>query len=94
MRTTLGILLVLLGVGVMLYGLGGALLELLSLYQGAMSDPLAEPAVGEKERAQAMMRSAIIGAVGIPFFVAGSVLLKVSLIQRLRRRQQGQWSGR
>ena len=85
MRTALGLILVLIGAGVMLYGLGTALSELFGLYQGALSDPLAEPKVGEKETSKAMIRAAIIGASGIPFFIVGSVLLKITLFQRLAR---------
>jgi ascorbate-specific PTS system EIIC-type component UlaA len=85
-RTALGLILVLLGAAVMLYGLGTALAELIGLYQGALTDPLAEPAVSENDTSQAMIRAAIIGAAGIPVFVVGSVLLKITLVQRLRRK--------
>ncbi len=87
MRTVLGTLLLLIGAAVMLYGLGTALLELMGLYQGALSDPLGQPEGAETDISRRMIRAAITGALGIPPFLVGAVLLKITLIQRLRRRR-------
>ncbi len=86
MRATLGIVLVLLGAAVMLYGLGTALSELIGLYQGALTDPLAQAGNTEQDTSRRMIRAAVTGALGIPLFVVGAVLLKITLIQRLGRR--------
>lgn len=87
MRLTLGILLTLVGGAVVLVGLFGALSELIGLYASAMNDPLAADAPEGKAVGAAMFRWAIVGAVGVPFLLVGSVLLKLSLFQRLRGRR-------
>lgn len=87
LRLTLGIILTLVGGVVAIIGLLGALNELVSLYSSAMNDPLAADAPEGKAVGAAMFRWAIIGAVGVPFLLVGSVLLKLSLFQRLRGRR-------
>lgn len=86
MRATLGVILILLGGAVMLYGFGAAVVELMGLYQGTFDDPMGQPDGMEEGVSRRMIRSVIIGAVGVPFFIIGSVLLKITLLQRLRRR--------
>lgn len=88
MKTAAGLLLLLAGAGVMLYGLGTALIELVGLYQGAVGDPLGQQAGVEKEVSDKMIRAVIIGAIGIPPFLIGSVLLKVTLLQKLMGRRK------
>lgn len=87
MRLTLGILLTLFGGAVALVGLFGALSELVGLYSSAMNDPLAADAPEGKAVGAAMFRWAVVGAVGVPFLLVGSVLLKLSFFQRLRARR-------
>lgn len=87
MRLTLGILFSLIGAAVAIVGLFGALSELIGLYSSALADPLAADAPEGKAVGAAMFRWAIIGAFGVPFLLVGSVLLKLSLFQRLRGRR-------
>ncbi len=86
MRAVIGTVLLLAGAGVILYGLGNALLALASLYQGAVNDPLNQPANAEAGASARMTHFALVGAVGIIPMVVGSVLLKLSFFQRLSRR--------
>lgn len=87
MRLTLGILLTIVGGAVVLVGLFGALSELIGLYSSAMNDPLAADAPEGRAVGAAMFRWAVVGAVGVPLLLVGSVLLKLSLFQRLRGRR-------
>jgi hypothetical protein len=48
-----------------------------------MGDPLGQKAGAETEVSQKMIRAVIIGAIGIPPFLIGSVLLKITLLQKL-----------
>ncbi|MFM9996815.1 MAG: hypothetical protein ACKVU4_13565 [Phycisphaerales bacterium] len=87
MRTMLGLILVLLGGAVMLYGFGAAVVELMGLYQGTFDDPMGQPDGTEEGVSRRMIRSVIIGAVGVPVFIVGSVMLKITLLQRVRGRR-------
>ncbi|MBY0311791.1 MAG: hypothetical protein K2W85_06960 [Phycisphaerales bacterium] len=90
MRTLIAMVLFLAGLGVVLYGLGSALFELIGLYSSALSDPLsstgpeanAEPAkvVGDR-----MWRFALIGMAGVPFLLIGSIMLSLGFWARVRR---------
>jgi hypothetical protein len=83
MRLLLASLLLLLGMVVMLYGIGNALLELTSLYQGALTDPLKETPGGEKALSERMIRFLVIGLAGLPFSIIGTFMLR----SRRRRRR-------
>lgn len=92
MRTVIAFILFLVGMGVVLYGLGSALLELIGLYQGALSDPLGahdpsatqavEPAKAVGDR---MWHFAMIGMAGVPLLLVGSVMLSMGFWRRVRR---------
>jgi len=84
MRLVLGIVLTLLGGAVAVAGLLGALSELVGMYSSALNDAMADGPEGKAVGAS-MMRWAIIGAAGVPFLLVGSVLLKISLFQKLRK---------
>jgi uncharacterized iron-regulated membrane protein len=86
-KATLGLILILAGGVTIVYGIGLALYALMGLYQGAVENPMGQPATAEKDTSEAMIRAAIIGACGVPFFIAGSVLLKVSFFQRALRKR-------
>ena len=89
MRTALGFILLVVGAGVILVGIGLALREFIGLYQGAVNDAMGMKANAEQDASKAMIRAVIIGACGVPFFIAGSVMLKVTLMQRLAGRRAG-----
>lgn len=86
MRTLIALILLLVGLGIVLYGLGSALMQLVGLYQGALNDALAEPKVSEQAASAQMLRSALIGAIGIPPLMAGSAMLSIGMWKRVLRR--------
>ena len=83
MRTVIGLLLVLAGGAVIIFGIGMALMQLFGLYQSAMNNAMGMGATAEQDASRAMIRGVIVGACGVPFLIAGSVMLKVTLFQRL-----------
>lgn len=86
MKTAIGLILVFIGMAIALYGIGGALVQVIGLYQSAMADPLGQPEGAEKAVSSEMMRFVVIGLFGLPPLIIGSVLLKIGMYQRLRRR--------
>ena len=98
MKRTLGWVFLLLGIGVVCVGLYLALAPVVATYQSAMDDPMKDTPIGAsagngteeegKVLSRQMFKGVIIGALGIPLTITGSVLLGVSLIQRLRRRHE------
>ena len=90
MRLIIGLILMIGGAGVALYGIGSALTELVGLYESALNEPLDAPEGQEEAASRSMIRSAIIGGVGIPPFLIGSTLVYTTIrIKRQRRRRVG-----
>ena len=87
MRTAIGLILLLVGAGVIVAGLWMGLQELRGLYEGATNDALGMGATAEQDASKRMVRAAIIGACGVPLFIAGSVMLKITVVQRLMGRK-------
>jgi len=87
MRKTLGIILIVAGFGLILCGLLGALRELQGLYQGATENAIGMAETAEQDASKRMVRAAVIGACGVPLFIAGSVMLRVTVVQRLKRKK-------
>ncbi len=88
MRLTIGIMLTLLGGVVVVVGLLGALNQLVGMYSAALNDALADGPEAKAVGAN-MLRWAITGAAGVPFLIIGSVLLKISLFQKVRKMAKG-----
>lgn len=88
MRLTIGIVLTLVGGVVVVVGLLGALNELVGMYSAALNDALADGPEAKAVGAN-MMWWAIVGAAGAPFLLVGSVLLKISLFQKVRKMAKG-----
>lgn len=86
MRAVIGLILTLAGAALVGYAIFHGLHELAGLYEGAANDALGMPPTAEKDASAAMIRAAIVGACGAPLLLAGSIMLKVSIFQRLRRR--------
>jgi hypothetical protein len=84
MRLLIALVLWVIGVGVMLYGIGNALLEISSLYQGAINNPLNQPDNAEKMFSERMIRMLIIGAAGIPFLIIGTIMVRSAAAARRR----------
>lgn len=85
MRSLLAWLLLLIGGLLVLYGIGTAVLSLAGLYEANLTEPMNQPEGSEDAASGAMMRGVFIGLAGVPLFIAGAVLLKVTLIQRIAR---------
>ena len=98
MKIALGLVLTLLGLGIVLYGMGSALRGLSAIYSNALESPLDEPSVGnensrggatgEKAISQKMLESVLVGSIGLPPLLIGSVLLKWGIFSRWRRRSR------
>lgn len=94
MKRALGWLLLLLGIGVVCVGIYLALSPVIATYQTAMDDPLKDSPVaaqsGNEEEgkvlARKMLTGVAIGALGLPMTIAGTVLLGISFVQRMRKR--------
>ena len=94
MKRVLGWVLLLVGIGVVCLGIYLALAPVVSMYQTAMDDPMKDTPVapgspeGEdgKVVAAQMFKGLIVGVLGLPLTIAGTVLLGVSFIQRMRKR--------
>jgi hypothetical protein len=89
-RNIIAAILLLGGMAVVLYGLGAAIMELVRMYGSALSDPLADPPGAGAERGgggvgDRMVRDVIIGAIGIPPMLIGSLMLGVGVLGLLRR---------
>ncbi len=89
MKKALGTILMIVGIGIIAYGLIGALREINDLYQQATTDALAQPDVAEEDRPDRILRHVGIAAVGVPFLLVGSVLSTRSKIRRLHRMMRG-----
>lgn len=88
MRLLVGLILVLLGTAIMLYGIGDALLDLVGLYQTALDAPLDAPPDYEQHVSSDMLWSVGIGAIGIPPLLIGSFLLHSLIHKKLRERRR------
>lgn len=87
MKTIVGIILAVVGAAVVLWGVFDALLPLMNYYKANVENAMGVPDGAEQQLSSTMIRAVIKGAVGVPFLIAGSVLLKVSFVQRLRRKR-------
>lgn len=90
MRLGLGLFLMLVGAGIMLVGMFLALRSLVGLYKGVLDDPMGDhqPA-GAAEPGdiaqQGMYQGVIFGAIGIPPFLIGVVMVKGAIIRRIAK---------
>lgn len=90
MRLGLGLFLMLVGGGIMLFGIFLALRAFVGLYQGVLNDPMGDgnapggPEPGEVAQ-HGMYQGVIIGAIGVVPFLIGTVMVKVAVIQKLAR---------
>lgn len=84
MKKYLGLALLLLGGAIMLSGIGLALSPLVDLYRSNLEHPLDEPATPESQTKSRMLNGVYLGAAGAPLMIAGSIILKITMIQRLR----------
>lgn len=91
MKFAIGLLLTLVGLAIVLYGMGHALLGVTSIYGNALNSPLDDPAAGgstgEVAISKDMMLYVWIGAIGIPPLMVGTIIIKWALYSRWRARR-------
>lgn len=83
---TLGLFLALIGGAIVLTGIALAIRALAGLYDASLADPLGGGETREKDTARSMFTALAIGAAGAIPLLAGTIMLKATLIRRLRRR--------
>ena len=88
MKLLFGLILMLGGGALALYGIGTALTEVIGLYESALDAPLDAPPDQEKEASEAMIRDVVIGAVGIPPLLVGSALVFAGFRARRKARRR------
>lgn len=76
--STIGVLLMLIGGGIMVAGILFAISAISGLYNGAVADALNQPEGTEAAATAKMMRGAFISALGVPFLVIGRIVTKIS----------------
>lgn len=76
------------GGAIALYGIGSALAEVVGLYESALEDPLDAPEGQEQQASDNMIRDVVIGVVGIPPLLLGSVLFYAGLRHKRRDRRR------
>ncbi len=94
MKRAVGWALLLVGIAVVCVGIYLALSPVIAMYQTAMDDPMKDTPVtasareGEEGKALAaqMFKGVIVGAFGLPLTFAGTILLGISFVQRLKKR--------
>jgi hypothetical protein len=85
-RTIIALVLFMIGMGIVLYGLGAAVMELVGLYSSALNDPLADSPRGEARGvSDRMVRDVIIGGIGVVPLLVGSVMLKMGFFGFVRK---------
>lgn len=89
MKTALGLILTLAGAALIVAGIARGVLPLIDVYRNNLTDPLGQPEGAEEKVGPAMRRGVILGACGVPPFIIGSVLLKVTMVQRIARAASG-----
>lgn len=98
MKSVVGFALVIVGIVIIVFGMYQALRPVVAMYQEAMTDPMGtnaqatgQPDILDNAKddvPKQMFRGIAIGAVGLVPLLIGSVLVKIALFQRIRRRAQ------
>lgn len=84
MKVLIGSVLTIAGGALVLYAIYSALMPLLGMYQGELSDPMAD--ANETQVSRDMLTAVGVGAVGIVPFIIGTLMLKSVFIRRAIRR--------
>ena len=85
MKMPLAVLFTFIGLAVAVYGIGGAVLEVAQMYQANLNDAMSGVEGGEEAASGRILRSAMIGAAGVPFLIIGAVLFKVAFVKQKQR---------
>lgn len=84
MKLWVGLILMLVGGGVIIGGGAMALMPLVQLYKANLDNPMGQPEGAERGTSDQMLRGVMIGAIGVPLFVVGSVMVKAAMYRKLR----------
>ena len=84
MRTPLGYMLMLAGGAVLLVGIYVGFAALAGFYNDAVVNPLGRADGAEANTSASMLRGVVLGAVGIPPFLAGVVIVRRSRVRIAR----------
>ncbi len=87
MKVILGVALTVVGAAIVLWGVFDALVPLMNYYKANVENAMGVPDGAEQRLSGTMLRAVVKGAVGVPVLLSGSVLLKISFFQRLRKRR-------
>jgi hypothetical protein len=74
---TLGLLIMAIGGGIVVWAIINALFMLGDIYNHLLTDPLAEPAVAEEDQAAQILSIALRGAIGLPLLSVGFIMSRV-----------------
>jgi len=86
-RWILGIALTIIGTGLVLYGMVSVFLQIASLYQANLSDPLGGSPTREADTAKSMHRPLYIAAIGVIPMLIGNFMLGASVLKALLGRK-------
>jgi hypothetical protein len=86
MKSLAAILLLVGGAGLIVVTIYHALVPLVGLYEGAMTDPLGQPADAEQDASRRMLDALLTGLPGVVMFLLGVVWLKILAARRAARR--------
>jgi len=93
MKLIIGLACVLCGGAAMLYGIGTGVWPIIALYRDTLADPMNQAGSQSDDQTQAitanMWRAVTVGFLGAVPFLVGTVLLKMSLFQKVRRTIRG-----
>ncbi len=93
MKLIIGLACVLCGGAAMLYGIGTGVWPIIALYRDTLADPMNQTGAQADDQTQAitanMWRAVTVGFLGAIPFLIGTVLLKMSLFQKVRRTMRG-----
>jgi len=93
MKLIVGLACVVCGGAAVLYAIGSGVWPIIALYRDALADPMNQAGSQADNQAQTithdMWRAVTIGFIGAVPFLIGTVLLKISMFQKLRKVMRG-----
>jgi hypothetical protein len=92
MKLKLGVILLIVGLAMAIYGLVAALASIGSVYSQALTDPMAQrgPDVDPKAVSSSALSSAVVGLIGAVIASVGGWLASVGFFRRKKARERAQ----
>lgn len=96
MKLKLGVILLVVGLALALYGIIAALSSIGSIYSQALSDPMAQrgPDVDTKAVSSSALSSAVVGLIGAAMASVGGWLASVGFFRRKKAKQRAEEAAR